>query len=219
MKIVPSLLAENFDDFLVRLKQAESFADYVQIDIMDGMFVETKSFSAEKLNTLRTSLSFEVHLMAKDPLVLAKSIMHPGLKMVIFHYESDGDHRDLIKTIRGRGLRVGMAIKPETRTGEFTDIAVNVDTLLFLTVDPGCYGSPFKPEVLEKVAKARQLFSSKTIAVDGGVSLDNLKLFFEIGVNYVCVGSRIFLHGNPDENYKLFTGKVQELERAREYGS
>jgi ribulose-phosphate 3-epimerase len=182
---------------------------------MDGLFVDTKSFPAEKINELSTSLSFEVHLMVKDPFVLAKSLKNPGLKMVIFHYESDGDHRDLIEAIRGRGLRAGMAIKPETRMDECREIAAEVDILLFLNADPCCYGNPFKPEVLEKVARARQLYSSKTISVDGGVSFDNLKLFFDIGVDSVCVGNRIFLHGNPNENYTLFTGKVGELEKSK----
>jgi len=215
MNIVPSVLADNFDDLLLRFRQAESFADYVQIDIMDGVFVPTRSFPAERINELRTTLSFEVHLMVKDPSALAGSIMNPGLRTLIFHYESDGDHRVLINTIKARGLRAGMAIRPETGTDKFREMATHVDTLLFLTVDPGSYGSPFKAEVLGKVAEARQLFPSKTIEVDGGVSLDNLKVFFEVGVDAVCVGSRIFLHGSPGENYRLFTGKVQELEKAR----
>ena len=215
MKIVPSILAEKFDDFTTRLREAKSFADYVQIDIMDGAFVETMSFPVEKINALNTRLAFEVHLMVNDPFSFMSRIMHPGLRKVIFHFEAVTDRAGLISKIRERDLVPGMAIKPETTLDQFRDAAVQVDTLLFLTVDPCCYGHPFKPEVLDKVAGARKVFPSKVIAVDGGVSLDNLRKFFDTGVDYVCVGSRIFLNGDPRENYRRFIEKVKEIEKGR----
>jgi ribulose-phosphate 3-epimerase len=212
MKIVPAILAENFDDFLSRLKQAESFTDYVQLDIMDGFFVPTTSFQLDKINIVKTHLSFELHLMVKHPLALMSNISNPGLKKVIFHFESDVKHLDFIKYIRGKGLSTGMAVNPETKFHDFQKIAEHVDSLLFLTVDPGQYGSPFRQEVLYKVADARRIFPDKIISVDGGVSLDNLHLFINIGVDYVCVGSRIFLDENPENSYRLFIKKIAELE-------
>ncbi len=211
MKIVPAILSDNVEDLCLRLKQAESFTDYIQIDLMDGIFVPTKSFPPEKLNTIQTSLAFEIHLMVKDPSTFLSEINNPGLKKVLFHSESGVDHLHFINQIRARRFIAGIAIKPETRIEEFKEIAEHVDTLVFLTVDPCCYGNAFKPEGLEKVARARQLFPDKVISIDGGVSLDNLKSFVEIGVDYVCVGSRIFLHGNPAENYRLFLQKLNEL--------
>jgi len=214
MKIVPAILAEKFDDFTLRLGEAESFADYVQLDIMDGVFVESRSFPVEQINSVDTPLPFEVHLMVKDPLSCMARISHPGLRKVIFHFEAVTGHRDLINSIRKRGLVPGMAVKPETGMEEFREAAEYADTLLFLTVDPCCYGYPFKPEVLEKIAEARKVFPEKTISADGGVSLDNLKKFADLGVDYVCVGSRIFLNGDPGENYRRFAGRLRELERA-----
>ncbi len=211
MKIVPSILSETFDDFLSRLREAESFADYVQIDVMDGAFVQTRSFPPERINTANTTIPFEVHLMVNDPLLFMSKITHPGLRKVIFHFEAVTDRAGFVSKIREKGLVPGMAIKPETTLEQIREDAERVDTLLFLTVDPCCYGHPFKPEVLGKVADARKAFPSKTIAVDGGVSLGNLKKFLHIGVDYVCVGSRIFLDGVPEENYRLF---VKELEGA-----
>jgi ribulose-phosphate 3-epimerase len=212
MKIVPAILAENYDDFLLRLKQAESFADYVQIDFMDGFFVPSKSFKADKINSIRTPLSFEIHLMVKHPSAFMSRISNLYLKKVIFHFESDVKHLDFINQMKKRGIAAGIAINPETQIGEFQDIAGHVNTLLFLTVDPGQYGSTFKPAVLKKIEEARQIFPDKIISVDGGVSLENLRLFFELGVDYVCVGSRIFLADNPEENYKLFKKRLTELE-------
>lgn len=216
MKIVPSILAEKFDDFLLRLKQAEKFAGYVQIDLMDGSFVETLSFPAEEINSVATPLSFEVHLMAADPLAVMSRIDHRGLKKVIFHFEAAADHASLINKIKERKLVPGIAIKPETPIDSFAAVVDRVDTILFLTVDPCCYGHPFKPEVLKKVSQARKIFPHKTIAVDGGVSIENLKTFSDIGVDYACVGSRIFLKGDPGENYRLFMEKLGEMESKAE---
>ena len=123
MKIVPALLAETFEGFLRKLRQAESFAEYVQIDLMDGLFVPTKSFPPERVNTLDTLLSFEVHLMVQDPLPLITGLSHPRLKTVVFHLESEGNAHDLISAIRKRGVSAGMAVKPETGLEEFRDIA------------------------------------------------------------------------------------------------
>ena len=213
MKIVPAILAEKFDDFTARLKEAESFADYVQIDVMDGIFVDTTSFPVERINGVTTSLSFEAHLMVNEPVPFMDRITHPGLKKVIFHFEASAEFPFLIRKIRGRGLVPGLAVKPETGLDAFRGIGEQVDTLLFLTVDPGFYGNSFRPEVLTKIADARKVFPGKIIAVDGGVALDNLKTFLDIGVDYVCVGSRIFLNGDPGENYRCFIEKVKEIER------
>lgn len=211
---MPSLLTENFDEFIIRLRQAESFTGYVQVDIMDGKFVETRSFPLEKINEINTPLLFEAHLMVDDPLSYTDRMKHPGLRKVIFHVEAVTEHRYLIDKIRDRGLVPGLAVKPETKVSDFRSAAEYADTLLFLTVDPCCYGHPFKPEVLKKVAEARKIFPHKVVSVDGGVSIENLKSFFDIGVDYVCVGSRIFLDGDPATNYRLFVQRAEEMKRS-----
>ncbi len=113
MKIVPAILAQNIDDFHLRLKEAESFTDYIQLDIMDGVFVPTKSFPPEEINTINSPLSFEAHLMVKDPLDFLSRINNPGLMKVLYHFEADADHIKFIKYIKERKLNAGMAIKPE----------------------------------------------------------------------------------------------------------
>jgi ribulose-phosphate 3-epimerase len=214
MKIVPALLSDNFDVFLTRLRQAETFADYLQIDMMDGSFVPTRSFPAEDLKNIQIKTDFEVHLMVNNPWLYLEFLNQPNLKQVIFHFEAKiTDPIDFIHTLKQKSVKSGLAIKPETDLNQFQKTAEHADTILFLTVDPGRYGSTFKPEVLKKIAKTRSLFPGKTIAADGGVSLDNLNEFLKIGVDYVCIGSRIFLKGNPKDNYRQFVKKVDELER------
>jgi ribulose-phosphate 3-epimerase len=215
VKIVPSILAGKLNDFLPLIRQAESFTDYVQIDLMDGLFVPTKSIPPDVINTVETSLFFEVHLMFRDPAAVIEGIDHPGLKKVIFHIESDGDHHEIMTLLRKKGIGVGLAINPGTEISRVAHFAADGDTLLFMTVDPGRYGSPFRPEVVEKVTRARKLFEQKVIAVDGGVSVDNLGLFVNAGVDYACVGSRIFLGGSPAENYRTFIQRLNQLEEAK----
>lgn len=213
MRIVPSLLAETFEAFTVLVEQAESFADCVQVDVMDGIFVKTRSFPVERINNVHTALSFEVHLMVQDPFSFMARISHPGLKKVIFHCEASAEPLALIKKITERGLVPGLAIKPQTGIDKFRSAGEQADTLLFLTVDPGSYGHPFRPEVLKKISEARKAFPDKVIAVDGGVSRDNLKMFNDIGVDYVCVGSRIFMQDDPAEQYRHFIEKVKQIEK------
>ena len=216
MKIVPAILAKDVPTFLSMLRQAESFSDYVQIDIMDGMFVPSFSFPPEEINGLKTSLSFELHLMVKDPgTCMARIGNNAGMKKVHFHVEAEVDHKDFIKRLVARGLSTGLAVSPETSLNRFREIAEYVNTILFLTVDPCCYGSPFKPEVLEKISAAREVFPDKEISVDGGVSLENLHLFHDLGVDSVCVGSRIFLAENPADSYNHFRVKARELEKLK----
>lgn len=215
MEIVPALLAEEWDEFVARLRQAESFAEYVQVDLMDGIFVPTKSFEPERLSNIVTDLRFEIHLMVNDPVGCLRKVHNESLAGVVFHLEAATDPLDAIQHIEERGLEAGIAFRPETALNGFLPVAEQAKNLLFLTVDPGRYGSPFKPEVLDKVAAARALFPGKTISVDGGVSLENLGEICRAGADRVAVGSRIFVRGEPAENYRLFVERANGIEAAK----
>lgn len=215
MEIVPAILAERENDFFFLVKQAEAFTGYVQLDIMDGNFVPSCSFPVSALNRLRTGIDFEIHLMVKYPSAFMIQVAHPRLRKVIYHFESDVKHRDFINQLKKRGIASGLAIKPDTPLEAFSQIAGHVDTLLFMTVDPGYYGSPFKPAVLEKIQETRSRFNDAVIAADGGVSLSNLHLFLDAGVDYACVGSRIFHGDNPGEHYSQFLRRLEEIEKVR----
>jgi len=211
MKIIPAILAETWDDFLVRMRQAEVFTDYVQIDLMDGKFVPAASFPPEMLSRVVTRLRFEIHLMVDDPIGYLAQIRNPALEKVIFHIEAATDPLDAISHIAERGLKAALAFRPETEFSDMTGIAEQAGDLLFLTVDPGRYGSPFRPEVLKKIQDARKTFPDKTISVDGGVSLDNLERLWHAGADCGVVGGRIFLKGEPCANYRLFVEAAERL--------
>jgi len=213
MKVIPAILAERENDFFYLIRQAEAFTDYVQIDIMDGFFVPSRSFPVPALNRLTTTLDFEIHLMVKHPSAFMIQVHHPNARKVIYHVESSVEHLDFIGQMKHRGIGTGLAVKPETPVKEFQGLIQNVDSLLFMTVDPGYYGSPFKADVLNTITMTRSLFPDLIIGADGGVSLDNLHLFIDAGVDYVCVGSRIFQHGDPPENYKGFLRRIADIKK------
>jgi ribulose-phosphate 3-epimerase len=215
MMIVPAVLAEDKATFISLCSTADRFAPFVQIDMMDGIFVPSRSIPPEEVDLVRTSFSFELHLMVNDPDSFMDRIKNERLTHVIVHAEAPIDHRGFAKRLEAEGLQSGLAIKPATRLADVKDLIPEFGTVLCMTVDPGRYGSPFKADVLDKVADIRKEFPGLRIGVDGGVSLENVESVFRAGADYACVGSRIFLDENPGERYRAFVEKVRELEAGR----
>lgn len=210
MRIVPAILADKLGDFQNMVNIAGGFTDYIQVDLMDGVFVPSRSIPPDALEGLEIPLKIEAHLMVRDPnqcLAILKSI---GAKKVIFHFEADPDPKKVISNIRNMDMEVGLAVNPGTSTSEFEFLVPHVDSFLFLSVNPGFYGSPFVREVLDEIKLFRTRFPSVFIGVDGGISLDNIKEVKKVGVNYACVGSRILLQPNPRESYEAFLRSIEE---------
>ena len=200
MKIVPAILTDNPQDLKRMLAQAETFTDFVQIDFMDGDFVPSKSVSPEDLAEIEIRIGWEAHLMVKDPIHYLSSLNKEGLKRVIFHSEADPHPESIVSALRDLGLSVGLAINPETALSQFEGLVPHIDSVLFLSVHPGFYGSPFVEEVLEKVREFRHQFPSTVIGIDGGVALDNIQRLKSLNMDYACVGSRIFRHDDPGKS-------------------
>lgn len=208
MKIVPAILTEKQQDLKLMLAQAETFTDFVQIDFMDGSFVPSKSIAPEDLAEININIDWEAHLMVKGPIHYLSSLNKEGLKRIIFHWEADPHPASVISAIRDIGLYVGLAINPGTALSQFEEFVNQVDSVLFLSVHPGFYGSPFIAEVLEKISQFRANFPSILIGIDGGISLDNIQRVRLSGVDYACVGSRIFRHDNPRKSYEEFVKTI-----------
>ena len=210
MRIVPAILTDKLDDFRNMLDIAKGFTDYVQVDFMDGVFVPSKSMSLDALMGVKIPLDMEAHLMVKDPNAYLASLKSIGAKKVILHFEADPDPEKVISNVRGLDMEVGLAINPKTAISEFQSLVPHVDSFLFLSVDPGFYGSPFIPGVLDEVKRFRAQFPSAFIGIDGGISLDNIKKVKAAGVDYACVGSRIFLQPDPEESYEAFLSSIDK---------
>jgi len=201
IKIVPAILTDDTDALISMVNQAKSFTDWVQIDIMDGQFVPSLSITPEELANIKPDISWEAHLMVNEPGKVLHLFKNAGAKRILFHYEATEDHTGVINTARALQLEVGIAVNPQTPVDVLDTLAGSIDSVLFMTVNPGYYGAKFIPEVLDKVRKFRARWNKMEIGIDGGAKEENLKLIIESGANSICVGSAIFLSSNPSESY------------------
>ena len=208
MRIVPAILSDNLDDFKNMIDISKGFTDFVQIDLMDGIFVPSKSISRDDLEGLKTPLDMEAHLMVEKPDEYIAAMKSIGAKRIIFHFEADPDPAKVISEIKKVNVEAGLAVNPGTSIGEFESLVPQVYSVLFLSVNPGFYGSPFIPDVLDEIRRFRAQHPSIVIGIDGGISLDNIKDVKETGVNYACVGSRILMQPDPQASYKDFLRKI-----------
>lgn len=199
--IVPAILTETKEELLRMCNLCASFCDYAQIDIMDGKFVPSKSVTVKDLTGLRLPIENEAHLMVEKPLEWLEAFKEMGTKRVIIHFEINENHEKVISEIKKAGLGAGIAINPDTRINAFKHLLNKVDSVLFMSVIPGFYGSPFIPEVLEKISEFKKMYPKICTGIDGGVKADNIIRIMASGVDYACVGSAILKAKNPETAY------------------
>lgn len=213
MPLIPEIVPAILTDTEVRLREmvelAARFAPRIQLDITDGCFVPSQSVGLEEMGRVKISTPWEVHLMVERPQEYLEPLALMGAKRVIFHYEATSSPAKLIREARLLGLEVGIALNPDTPievTGPFLG---DIDLVLFLSVHPGFYGSPFIPGVLDKVRRFCKLWSGVAASVDGGVKEDNIAWVVAAGASEICIGSAIFNCADPEASY------YRLMERAR----
>jgi len=214
-QVVPAILTEDPKALETMVRQAEGFTTYVQFDIMDGRFVPSRSITCEHLATLPMKLSWEAHLMVDSPEDYLEDFRQAGAQKVVIHYEASSSPREVISQAKGLGLRVGLAVNPETPVSAIHSLVNEVESVLFLTVHPGFYGSQFIPEVLDKVVELRNTGSGVEIGVDGGIKEGNIAQCARIGVDVIYVGSAIFLQPQPGESFRHLMVLAEEGSRER----
>jgi len=203
--IIPALLTDDKQELIEMMNLCAKFTNYVQIDIMDGEFVPSKSITLQGLKGWKSPTRCEAHLMVRDPLIWIKLFKEFGAERIIYHFEIEKDQREVILQIKRAGLGAGIAINPQTSIGQIQNLIDEIDVVLFLSVNPGFYGSPFIPEVLEKIKEFKKHFPDKLTAIDGGVKLDNLKTVKLCGVDNICIGSAIMKAKDPKVAFEEFT--------------
>ncbi|MDY6892421.1 MAG: ribulose-phosphate 3-epimerase [Chloroflexota bacterium] len=208
VRVVPAILTEDPRALEAMVHQVEGFMDYAQIDFMDGEFVPSRSITPEHVTQLQTKLGWEAHLMVLHPETYPEGLRQAGARKVIFHYEATNTPEEVIRAIRGLGLRVGMAINPETSVSAIEPFLREIDSVLLLSVHPGFYGSKFIPEVPDKIAELRLIRHDIEIGIDGGVKESNIVEIAEKGPNAIYVGSAILLQPNPAESYRRLQDMV-----------
>ena len=210
MKLIPVVLSENIEDYGRKIAQAESFADYVQVDFMDGKFVRSSTVSPVDVAEVKTSLKMEAHLMVKDPISYLKPLEGTAFRRAFFHYEAVSDHHSIIRQIKDMGMQAGLAILPHTQLDEFMDLASEVDAVLFLAVDPAVYGSPFHVEVLENIYEFKSFCMTAEVGLDGGITLENLDMIMGVEPDFICVGRAIFDASEPAMSFLEFQRLIEK---------
>lgn len=207
-KIIPAILTDNLEDLQAKVKLVEGFAEWIQIDFMDGQFVDNDSVSVLTLTEVQTKAKLEAHLMVEKPENYFADCAEAGIKRVIFHIEACRDIENILKKAARYDFEIGVAVNPETPIGMLTPILDKIDLVLFLGVNPGWQGQDFIPEVIDKIKELRPIAKDKILEVDGGVKLDNVAELSRAGIDYFVVGSGLLKSDDIQKTYREFMQEV-----------
>lgn len=192
--ITPSLLAANFQHLQDEVASIEPYADWIQVDVMDGHFVPNLSFGAPVIRWLKTELPLDIHLMVSNPQDRIQEFLELQVSHITFHAEvtNAAQRQALIQAIHDGGATAGIAINPNTPLSAVEDVLSDIDLLLIMSVQPGFGGQKFMEEVLLKVTEARAKFPDLIIQMDGGIDATTAPKCIAAGANNLVAGSAIF---------------------------
>ncbi len=234
LKIAPSILAADFTCLGDEARRvADSGADYMHVDIMDGNFVPNISFGPDLVAAINrsTDMFLDVHLMIYRPYDYIEKFIQAGADQITFHLEATEDVEDTLDFIRKCNVKAGLAISPETPESLLLKYLDKCDLMLLMTVHPGFGGQSFMPEVLEKIRFIRKTCDNLRIRyggvslkdgqdedsippfdiqVDGGIDAETAELCFEAGANVLVSGTHLFKA--PDMKVAVQAMRAGDLE-------
>ena len=197
--ISPSILSANFLNIQADIEALNrSEADWVHVDVMDGVFVPNISigFPLVKQVAEISKKPLDVHLMIVQPEKFIKELKDMGAMMMNVHYETCTHLHRVIQQIKDAGMKAGVTLNPSTPVAMLKDIITDVDMVLLMSVNPGFSGQKFIPQTLNKLKELRELIdnsgSKALIQIDGGVNLETGKLLVETGADVLVAGNAVF---------------------------
>ena len=210
IKIAPSILSADFAN-LERDIQRISTADYVHVDVMDGMFVPNITIGIPVVKSIRptTALPLDVHLMIVEPGRYVEQFCDAGADLVTVHVESDTEEKlhDAIARIHAKGKRAGVVLKPKTPAETVLPFLNEVELVLVMTVEPGFGGQKLMEGPLEKVRQLKERFPHLVVEVDGGVNEETAPLVRQAGADLLVAGTAVFRAERPAEAMARLRGE------------
>lgn len=204
--VAPSLLAADFLNLERDIEMLNhSEADWIHLDIMDGVFVPNISFGFAVTNLLKkvTRKPLDTHLMIVQPEKFVDEVAATGTTFMNVHYEACPHLHRVIQQIRSKGMKPAVTLNPHTPVSVLEDILNDLDMVLLMSVNPGFGGQQFIEHSVEKVARLKEMITrrgaSTLIEVDGGVNLETGKRLVDAGADVLVAGSYVFSSDDPEE--------------------
>lgn len=209
--LAPSLLAADFNKLGEQIKETEQCgAEYLHIDVMDGIFVPSISFGMPLIESIRPTSKqfFDVHLMIVEPERYIKEFAACGADGITFHLEATKEPQKVIELIHSYGLQAGISIKPGTPLEDVYPYLSQVEMVLIMSVEPGFGGQAYIPESTERIAGLRAYMDQNGITakleVDGGIDANNVAEVMNAGAEIFVAGSAVFRKAPIAENIDKF---------------
>lgn len=204
--IAPSLLAADFLNLRKEIELInESSADWLHLDIMDGVFVPNLSFGFPVLDALNAVCKkpLDVHLMIVEPQKFISEVAAAGAYMMNVHYEACTHLHRTVTAIREAGMKAGVTLNPHTPVHLLDDIIQDLDMVLLMSVNPGFGGQKFIEHTVTKTARLKEMINqrglSTWIEVDGGINLETGKRLVDAGADILVAGSSVFKSPDPKQ--------------------